>query len=185
MISSLKSKIVREVLNYFFLHSEDSLYLNELVRKLKLDKRNLVKKLKELEEAGLIRSEKRGNQKYYFLNKKFPLYKEYRNIVMKTIGLEGKLKNILRNIKGIKKAYIYGSYAKDRMDAFSDIDLLVVGNHDTIVLQGEISKLQKEIDREINVVSMGEREFNLKKKSKDPFISRILKDNLIEIYDGI
>jgi len=178
---SLKSNVVRKVLNYFFLHPENSLYLNEIVRKLKLDKRNLVKKLKELQEAGLIQSETRGNQKYYFLNKKFPLYTEYRNIMMKTIGLEKKLKNILRNIEGIKKAYIYGSYAKDKMDAFSDIDLLVIGNQDTIILQREISILQKEIDREINIVSMDEKEFNLKRKSKDSFISRIFKENPIQI----
>jgi len=46
---SLKSKITRKLLNYFFLNPKESLYVNELSRNLALDKRNLVKKIKELE----------------------------------------------------------------------------------------------------------------------------------------
>ena len=44
---SFKSKITRELLNYFFINPHQSLYVNELSRKLDLDKRNLVKKIKE------------------------------------------------------------------------------------------------------------------------------------------
>ncbi len=38
---SLKSKITRKLLNYFFLNPKESLYVNELSRNLALDKRNL------------------------------------------------------------------------------------------------------------------------------------------------
>lgn len=178
---SLTSKPIKSLLGFYFLHEDESLYVNELVRRLVLDKRNLVKKLRELEREGIFISEMRGNQRYYSLNKKYPLYREYKRIVMKTIGFEGKLKNALRNIKGIKKTYIYGSYAKDRMDTSSDIDIIVVGDQNTITLQKKISQLQKSIDREINVISMSLKEFNTKKKKKDPFIWGILKGKKIEI----
>ena len=32
---------------------------------------------------------------------------------------------MLKNIKGLKEAYIFGSYASNKMDSSSDIDLLV------------------------------------------------------------
>jgi len=54
---SLRSEITRKLLNYFFLNPEASLYVNELARKLGLDKRNLVKKMKELEKEGLLKNE--------------------------------------------------------------------------------------------------------------------------------
>src|SRR3989304_8201383 len=107
---SLKSKVTRKLLHYFFINPDNSIYVNELSRKLQLDKRNLVKKLKELEKEGILANERRANLKLYLINKKYPLYNEYKKIIAKTTGLEAILKNILVNVKGTKQAYIYGSY---------------------------------------------------------------------------
>jgi len=178
---SMRSKITKVLLNYFFLNPEDSLFVNEMERKQNLDKRNLLKKLKELENDGLLSSETRGNQKIYSINKLYPLYEEYKKIVFKTIGVESKLKNMLTKIKGIEKVYLFGSYAKDSMEAHSDIDLLVVGEHSVMDLQKEISKIQKEIGREINVVNMDKIDFEKRQKGKDPFIETVFKEKYIEV----
>jgi len=178
---SLRSAVAKKMLNYFFINPSESLYVNELSRKLGLDKRNLVKKIKELESEGVLKSQSQGNQKLYSVNKKYPLYEEYRKIIMKTEGVEPQIKDILRSITGIKEAYIYGSYARDSISAHSDIDLLVVGDHRIISLQSRLSRLQKEIGREINVVSIDETEFKKKIKSKDPFISGILNQKHIKV----
>lgn len=178
---SLKSEITQKVLNYFFLNPQRSLYVNELARKLSLDKRNLIKKIRELEKEGILVSEQRGNLKLYSINGKFPLYKEYKSIILKTFGFEAKLQTLLETIPGIDFAYIYGSYAGDKMDAHSDIDLLVVGRHKILILQKIISCLQKELDREINVVNMDKEEYLRRRKKKDPFIINIFKGNPIKI----
>ena len=178
---SLKSEITQKVLNYFFLNPQENLYVNELARKLSLDKRNLVKKIRELEKEGLLISRQRGNLKLYSININFPLYKEYKNIILKTLGFEAKLKQILRAVAGIKKAYIYGSYAENKMEAHSDIDLLVIGGHSIIALQKKISRFQRELDREINVVNMDKKEFLRRRKNKDPFIANIFKMKTIEL----
>src|SRR3989338_10116619 len=106
---SLKSKITKKLLNYLFINPHENLYVNELSAKLQLDKRNLVKKLKELEREGIITSQKRGNLKFYSINRDFPLYSEYRKIVSKTIGLQEELRSLLAGVEGVKHAYIYGS----------------------------------------------------------------------------
>ena len=178
---SLRSDITRKLLDYLFLNPQEALYVNELCRKLKVDKRNLVKKLKELEQEGILKSDKRGNLKLYSINKNHPLYEEYRRIIFKTVGLEDKLKRILAGVGGIREAYLYGSYAKNKMDSYSDIDLLVVGSHSIVGLQSKLSKLQREINREINVMNMGDGEFGKRVKSKDPFISGILEGKHIRI----
>jgi len=178
---SLKSEITRKILNYLFLNPKESLYVNEFVRKFGLDKRNLVKKLKELEQEGILRSQARGNLKLYSINNNYTLYNEYKKIVIKTIGFEQKLTQILREINGIKEAYLYGSYAKNKMDTHSDIDLLVIGSHNIVLLQRKLNKLQEETDREINAVNMDEREFKKRIKNKDSFVFQILKDKHIRI----
>jgi len=178
---SLRSKVTGKILNYFFLNPNSTLYVNELSQKLNLDKRNLVKKIKDLENEGILKSRPRGNLKLCYINKKFPLYNEYKKIVLKTLGLEKRITNLLKDTKGVHKAYIYGSYARNRLAVYSDIDLLVIGSHKIITLQKGLTSLQKEIDREINVVNMNEKDFNERKKKGDPFIKGMLKNKHIEI----
>ena len=176
---SLKSNITRELLGYFFLHEEEALYVNEMVRRLGIDKRNLLKKLGEFTEAGLFKTEARGNLKYYALNRTFPLYNEYKRIVLKTAGIEFQLRESLRSIKGIKRAFIYGSYARDKMDTASDIDIIVIGNHRVVEVQKAIGIIQKKCEREINAINLGDDEFKAKKR--DPFISDVMKKEKIEL----
>ncbi|MFC1485367.1 nucleotidyltransferase domain-containing protein, partial [bacterium] len=144
---SLKSIITQKILNYFFNNPEQKLYVNEISRTLNLDKRNLVKKLKQLEEENLLGSYIQGNIKFYFINKKFPLYEEYKRIIAVTIGVEDRIKKILYDCKEVKHAYIYGSYAQNSMDQYSDIDVLVIGNHNIVELIRKLNIIQKEISR--------------------------------------
>ena len=124
---SLRSSIAKKILNYFLINPHESLYVNELSRKLFLDKRNLVKKIKELELDGIMTHETRGNLKLYSINTHYPMYREYRKIIMANIGVEEQLKKILHGARGMKEVYIYGSYARDSMAPHSDIDILVIG----------------------------------------------------------
>ena len=85
---SLRSKVTRKVLTYFFSNPHESLYVNEMAFLLGVDKRNLVKKLRELESIGLMRSKARGNLRLYSVNPSYPLYREYKRIFQKTVGVE-------------------------------------------------------------------------------------------------
>jgi len=178
---SVRSKITQKLLGYLFLHNAEELYVNELLQTLDVDKRNLVKKLNELEGNGLLKSRTRGNMRLYSINKKFPLFKEYERIFLKTVGVEEKLRKILNGQKGVREAYIYGSYPQGKLTHTSDIDVMVIGSHSSIALQNLISGLQREINREINVVDMDKDEFDKRKKKKDPFLLGVLKKKNIKL----
>ena len=177
---NLKSKIANAVLGYFVLHEGTEMYINEMARKFTLDSGNLTRKLAEFEKEGILKSRLSGKQKYYSINKSYPLLKEYKRIIQKTVGFEYILKESLSELKGIKKVILFGSYAEDKMDLLSDIDLIVVGNHNTIEFQKIIAEIQRKVDREINVLSYGINEYN-KKKTHDPFLKGIQKKNKINI----
>ncbi|MBU0502450.1 MAG: hypothetical protein KJ811_04290, partial [Candidatus Margulisbacteria bacterium] len=59
--------------------------------------------------------------------------------------------------------------------------LLFIGNHNIVSLQRKISKLQREINREINIVHMNESGFNKKKATKNPFIKEFLRNKKIKL----
>jgi predicted nucleotidyltransferase len=181
MMISLKSEITKKILNYFFVNPDDGLYVNELSRKLNLDKRNLVKKLRELETAGLLKSTSRGNLKIYSIDRAFPFYNEYQKIILATVGLEDRLKKSLHSVPGVKEAYLFGSFGEGKQQAHSDIDLLVIGSHNILELQKRLIPLQNEIGREINAVNMDEREYLKRTKNKDPFLLNILAKKNIKL----
>lgn len=178
---SLRSEITKKILRYLYLHKQEELYVNELVRKLDVDKRNLVKKLHDLEDEGILKSQTIGNLRLYSINCAYPLYKEYEKIVQKTVGLEKEIERILRSVNGIHEAYIFGSYAQGKMERHSDVDLLVVGSHSSLSLQKKLIQLQKEIDREINVVDMDRSEYQKKLNDHDPFLTGVLNKRPIRI----
>ena len=178
---SLRSKVTIKLLDYYFLNPEAEVYINELARILELDPKNTETKLKELEKEGLFKSEFRGKQRYFFLAKDNPVLEHYRQIFLKTHGIEKRLKDALNSIKGIKEAYLFGSYASNKMDSSSDIDLLAIGAHSVLELQRVIAKLQKDIGREFNVTNLSEKEFGKKKKDKDHFISSVFKTKIIRL----
>ena len=178
---SLRSKISQKVLNYFMLQQGAESYVSDLARALQVESGNLTRKLIELEKEGILKSHWQGKQRYYSLNQNFALLKEYKSIVLKTLGLEKMLKVALSRISGIKKAVIFGSYAQDKMDSHSDIDLLVVGSHSTVSLQKAVADVQKSIQRDINAVSMSLDEYAEKRKNKDPFLKSVETKKSIKI----
>ena len=178
---SLRSKVTIKLLDYYFLNPEAEVYINELARILDLDPKNTETKLKEFEKEGLFKSEFRGKQRYFFLAKDNPVLEHYRQIFLKTYGIEKKLKDALNNINGLKEAYLFGSYASNKMDSSSDIDLLAVGTHSVLELQRIIAKLQKDTDREFNVINLSAEEFSKKKKNKEPFISSVFETKTIRL----
>ena len=91
------------------------------------------------------------------------------------------LKQKLSKLKGLREAYIFGSYAKDSLQQESDIDLLLVGEHSSLEAKRLILPLMKEIQREINIVDFSSAEFKKKKKAGDEFLKNIFSQKKIKI----
>ncbi len=170
-----RSKIRREIFNLYFANPERKFYLRELERILNFPVANIRRELVKLEKIGLFQSEKKGNLKFYFLNKSYPLFYEIKSIINKTSGIPSLLKDTLKNLKNIKVAFIYGSFAKGEEKSTSDIDLFIIGNPDETELIRNLNPIEKKIQREINYTIYSKKSFKMKKQEKDPFILDIIK----------
>jgi predicted nucleotidyltransferase len=51
-----------------------------------------------------------------------------RSTVTKTIGAAPLIAQSLKKVEGIEEAYLYASFARNQMDASSDIDVLMIGS---------------------------------------------------------
>jgi len=179
-----KSKLRSHLLVLYFSHPEKEYYLRELERILQKPVAYISRELLRLEKTGLFISQFKGKQKYFSLNKKYPLYEDIKRIIFKTIGIEGSLKKILQEIEDIKIAFIFGSYAKGTEDAMSDIDLMIIGNPDEDKLVSLIRNLEHEIDREIYYHIYSPADLKKKIIEKDSFIGNILSGSKIYLIGG-
>jgi len=134
------------------------------------------RELLKFQEDNLFETQRTGNLLYYSLNTKHPLFKELKNIVSKTVGVEGLLKKTLSSIKNIDFAFIYGSFACGKEKFASDIDLMIIGKPDDSLLYGSISEMEKKLEREINPSVYSTEEYKMKKKDENSFIADLLKN---------
>jgi predicted nucleotidyltransferase len=178
---NLKSDIVIKVLGYYFLNPDARHYVRELAGMLKVDPGNLSKKMSELKREGLFLMESEGKNRYFILNKNFSLLSEYKSIYETKFGVAEYLTTSLREIVGLKEAYIFGSYVKGNFEAGSDIDLLVIGNHDHSQISRRVSVLEKRWHREINIVDFSPEEFKKKMRNKDSFLENIFSGQTIRV----
>lgn len=110
-----KSKVRRKILSYYFSNTEHELYLRELARLINEDPGNLSKELSKLEKEQLFSSRFKGNQKYYYLNKEYPLFNEIKSVVFKTIGIKGLIQDLVTYSIGVIAAFIYGPYINNTL----------------------------------------------------------------------
>jgi predicted nucleotidyltransferase len=179
MLSSFniaKSKIRQSLLALFFTNPDQRYYLRELQRLLGYSAGSIRRELLRFQKDNLFDTIKAGNLLYYHINKTHPLFNELKNIVAKTVGVEGSLKNTLLSIRDIKSAFIYGSFASGKEKSASDIDLMIIGDPKISILNEYLSRLEKKLRREINPTIYSADEYKLKKKAKAGFILEILKN---------
>ncbi len=178
---SLKSKLRRDLLAYFFTNPDSSHHLREIAELLDADPANLSRELARLEGEAIFLSRKVGNQKHFRLNKEHPLYRELRSIVFKTVGVAGLLRSTLEKVTGIHEAYLYGSFARNQEDSASDIDLLVIGDPEASQLEENIRKLERRLKREVNYVTMSREELEDKLERRDNFLEQVWRDTKIRL----
>ncbi len=171
-----RSRLRNKILLHFYTNPNYELYLREISVVLDEDPGNLSKEMSKLEKEGIFLSRLRGKQKYFSLNKDYPLYDELKSIIFKTIGIQGSIQKIINEADGVVTAFIYGSYASGEESSASDVDLcLIIDDNifDEDKFISKISNLEKSISREVNYIYYSEDEWKDKINQKDSFIETI------------
>lgn len=168
-----------ELLRLFLTNPEQSFYMQEIGRILGKKPGNFQRTINNMVKEGILTSEYKANARYFKANKNYPLYKELKSIVLKTVGVAGSIKDVLRKIGNITFSFIYGSYAKAKEGYLSDIDLVIIGKPDEDRIIKELDRLERALKREINYNLFTPQEIRKEIKKKEPFILEILKDKKI------
>ncbi|MEA3161906.1 MAG: hypothetical protein QOD95_3454 [Gammaproteobacteria bacterium] len=125
-----------------------------------------------------------GNRKLYHANRESPVFNELHRLILKTVGMVDPLREALAPYRqSIASAFVYGSIAKGKDTAKSDIDVMIVA--DGLAYSEVFSALQKaekDLARPINPNLMAVGDWVRKAKDKSSFVSRIFSQPKLFVF---
>ncbi len=151
-------------------------YLSELAGRLGTSPSSLQRELSSLVASGILVHRREGTRAYFKAETQSPVFRDLQHLFEKTAGLAPILEQILKPFGDkIQSAFIYGSVARSREHAMSDVDLMVIGRAALADLSPLLRKAEVRLGREVNVTAYSPEEFREKIKSGDHFLTAVLR----------
>jgi predicted nucleotidyltransferase len=151
-------------------------YLSELAERLDTSPSSLQRELASLVASGILLRRREGTRSYFKAETRSPVFRDLQELFKKTVGLVPTLEQMLSQF-GLKIdcAFLYGSVARGRERPMSDVDLIVIGRSGLADLSPALRKVEELLGREVNVTVYSREEFREKIKSRDHFLTSILR----------
>lgn len=158
MIETLISSKTRiKLLLKFFLNSRTTAYLRSLESEFGESSNAIRVELNRLESAGMLVSNMDGNKKIFQANTQHPLFEEVHRILLKHIGLDRIVEDVIERLGDVEKVFLSGEFSKG-LDS-QIIDLIFIGNIDKRFLITLIEKAEALVKRKIRYLIYDRKEF--------------------------
>ncbi len=145
--SLITSKTRLKLILKFFLNPDTQAYLQELATEFNESSNGIRVELNRLSAAKLLRFESRGRTILYRANTKHALFQDLRNVVLKFVGIDKLVEEVIAEIGEVEAAWITGDYARGVDSGL--IDLVLVGDVNVKAFQHNIDKTGRLIKRKI------------------------------------
>ena len=168
MIETLISSKTRiKLLLKFFLNSSTTAYLRGLESQFGESSNAIRIELNRLEKAGMLTSFLQGNKKFFRANTEHPLYAEVHSIVMKYVGIDKVVEQVIERLGDLHAVYLAGEFARG-LD--SDlIDLILIGEVNQEYLLHLIGRAEEMVHRRIRYLIYADQEaYDATWAQKDP-----------------
>ena len=172
----LSSTVKAEIFRLLFGLDGKPLHVRELERRSGLAIGTVRQELDRLTKLGLITARKDGNRRYYTAREDHPLYPEIRGLVLKTSGLADVLRRALakKNALRLPLFLVQSPRRANKRTAMSIFSCIgEIGLRDVVGLLGDAAE---KVGREINPRVLTPSEFRRRKRTDDPFLSRVLAE---------
>jgi len=175
LAGALLTPVQQRVLGLLYGQPERRFQSGELIRMARSGTGAVHRQLGRLASVGLVTVTRIGNQKFYQANPASPIFNELCGLIAKTVGVVEPLRKALAPLADeIRAAFVYGSLAKGKDRASSDIDLFVLSDsvrHES--LYKVLASAERHLGREINPTLITPAEWRSKRATPDSFAARI------------
>src|SRR6204780_2057324 len=151
-------------------------YLSELAGRLGTSPSSLQRELSSLVASGILVHRRGGTKAHFKAESPDPVFRALQQLFEKTAGLAPILEHILNPFGNkIQSAFIYGSVARSRENAMSDVDVMVIGRAGLADLSPALRKAEARLGREVNVTAYSPEEFREQITSGGQFLAAVLR----------
>ena len=176
------SKVRVKSLQYFLQNTKHPIHLRALVRELDEEINAVRREVMRLVDMELLLLESKGNRKYFNTNTEHPFFEHLLKIFYKSFGLGHEIISNKSKLGDVNFAILTNSYTKELQHSESTVDLILIGNIETNVIENIIEKFEKNTSKEVRYTILKLSEFTLRKRRRDRFIlDLIFQDNLMLI----
>lgn len=181
---ALFSRVQSRVLGILFGQPDHQFQLTEIISRAGSGRGAVQRELEKLTAVGIVALAMHGTRKLYHANRASPIFDELHQLILKTVGIVDPIQDALATCRpSIASAFVYGSIAKAKETARSDIDLMIIG--DGLAYSEIYSALQKAeniLARPINPNLLTVKDWAKKVQDKNPFVTRILGQPKLFIF---
>ena len=124
--SLITSKTRIKLLMKFFINSNTTAYLRNLASEFGESTNGIRQELNRLEDAKLLSAETLQNKKVYRANTDHPYFNDIHRLLLKYVGIDQIVDELVKRIGHLEKAYITNDFAQGRPGKI--IDLVLVGH---------------------------------------------------------
>lgn len=121
----ITSKTRIKLMLKFFLNSNSVGYLRGLETEFGESTNAIRKELNRFESVGLLETVNKGNRKVFRANTKHPLYSDINSLIIKHIGIDTIVKQVLKRLENLDRVYLLGDLARG-VDS-KEMNLLLIG----------------------------------------------------------
>lgn len=179
----LRSDTQGRLLAALFLQPEREFSINALGREVAVNSVTALREVNRLVTAGFLLERRSGQNRYVRVNRQHPLFEPVRQIIEWGYGPVVTLPPLLREVGGIKEAYVYGSWAA-RLSGVEgpppgDIDVLLVGLVDEADVFDFEYAARNQLRREVNVETITPARWG---DENDPFVGTVRSRPLVRLF---
>jgi len=185
LLPIFRSRNQLRLLGYLFVHADTGISIAELERRTGIPQQTISREVDRLAEAGLLSVRSSGRMRLVAANTGSPYFAELQALLLKAAGPAVLLSDALAQVRGIREAHIFGSWARryqgERGPSPADVDLVVVGDADLEAVEAVCMEVGRRVGLEVNAVVLSDDEWE---RRASGFLRQLREGPLVQVASG-
>ncbi|WP_461034989.1 MarR family transcriptional regulator [Streptomyces mayteni] len=183
LLPLLRSRLQGDLLALVLLHPETEFTLTDLARQLGASHTAVQREVGRLVEAGIVSDRHVGRARLVTARLDTPLARPLTDLIAVSFGPLQLVADALRDMAGVERAYLYGSWAAryrgDPGPPPADVDVLVIGSPDPDELFDAVENAGRRLRRDVNAHRISADAWE--SPGSDPFLASVRERPLVEL----
>ena len=184
LLPLLRSQVQGDLLALTYLHPEREYSLTDAARHVRASVKAVQQEVSRLVDAGLLVDRRLGNARLIRAAQGSPLVRPLTDLLAVTYGPLPVLTDALRDVPGVQRAFIYGSWAAryrgEPGPVPDDVDVLVVGTADPDDLNDVARQVEPQLGRAVNIRRLRPATWR-ESDTDDAFLTSVRSRPLVEL----